>query len=280
MSMDTPKDNREQTLIYKSIGSRDIALTFLPPLNFVYEYAPVYFIIPGGGWHMESREDMLDFSSVSVEALRENGFAAVSIDYRVSVEDGIEIEEIISDCCDAARYISHFAQVLKINPDTFVVSGHSAGGHLALMLAYAPHDLFRKDSVLTDDFKVVAAAPLSAPTILYSDGIEQTLNIDTSRNNIFRTDNTEARRKKASPYTYVSADSPPTILCSGTSDRIVFPNSSELVHKRLSEYGVRSELVLSVCAGHCYEQMHDGIIPSPSREEIQQIITDFILNTI
>ena len=111
MEVNTPKDNNEQALIYKSVKNKDIALTFLPPLNAIYEYAPVYFIIPGGGWHNETRESMLDFSTSSVLQLRKNGFAAAAIDYRVSKEVGIGIEEIISDCFDAARYISHFARI-------------------------------------------------------------------------------------------------------------------------------------------------------------------------
>lgn len=278
MNIHTPLGNGEQILIYKSVGKREIMLTFLPPINALYESAPVYFIIPGGGWYSESRESMLDFSASSVEALRRNGFAAVSIDYRVAAEDGIGIEETISDCFDAARYISHFARALKINPDKLVVSGHSAGGHLALMLAYAPHDMFRKDSALTDDFTVVLAAPLSAPTILYRDDVEQTLNFNDEP--AFKNDNSLIFKKKVSPYTYVSSESPATILCSGTSDRAVFSNSSELLYRRLKENGVKSKLVLSVCGGHCFEQMHDGIVPSPSREEIQQIITEFILNNI
>lgn len=278
MNTDIPKNNFEQDLIYKSIGNRDIALTFLPPLKNVYKYAPVYFVIPGGGWYSESRESMIDFSAVSINALRKRGFAAVSIDYRTAAEEGIGLEETISDCFDAARYISHFAQILKVDPNRLIVSGHSAGGHLALMTAYAPHDMFKSDSVLSDDFTAVLAVPLSAPTILYENELGQTLNFDTDT--VFKNDNTLLFKKKVSPYTYVSSSAPPTLLCAGTSDRIVFSNSSELLYKKLKECGVESRLILSVCGGHCFEQMHDGIVPSPSRDEIQQIITEFILKSI
>ncbi len=278
MGFDIPVNNDEQILIYKTAGSRKIALTFLPPVNSVYEYAPVYIIIPGGGWHTESRDDMLDFSKVSVQILRESGFAAVSIDYRVSDEDGIAMEEIISDCFDAARYISHFREVLKIDSDKFVVSGHSAGGHLCLMLAYAPHDMFTKDSVLCDEFSVVSAAPISAPTILYNTDPEPTIGINID--GAFKGCDTDTMRKKTSPYNYVSPKAPATILCTGTSDRVVYSNSSELLYKRLIENNAVSKLVLSVGGGHCFEQMHDGIVPSPSRDEIQEIIAEFIKNNV
>ena len=278
MGISIPEDSRERILIYKSVGDRNIELSFLPPLVNVYEYAPVYFIISGGGWHFESKDSMLDFSAKSVEILRKNGFAAVSIDYRVSTEEGVGIEEIISDCFDAARYISHYSETLKIDPQKFVVSGHSAGGHLALMLAYAPHDMFRSGSVYEDDFKVITAAPLSAPTILYDHADEKTLNINLEQ--IFKNDTTGLLPKKASPYTYVSSGSPRTILCAGTSDRLVFCNSSELLYKNLTDNGVECEIILSLGGGHCFEQMHEGFVPLPGREEIQQIIADFILDGI
>lgn len=278
MNFDIPKNNKEQTLVYKVIGERKIALTFLPPIKEIYKLSPVYFIIPGGGWHEESRESMLDFSALSVQSLRCAGFAAVSIDYRVSDEQGVTMEEIISDCFDAARYISHFSEILKIDPYKFAVSGHSAGGHLSLMLAYAPHDMFISDSVLSDDFSVAVAAPMSAPTILYTENIEPTLGLNADH--AFRGNNTYVTRKKTSPYTYVSYKSPPTVLCAGTSDRLVYCNSSELLYKKLIENKVKCKLVLSVGGGHCFEKMHDGIIPSPSREEIQEIITSFIKKSL
>lgn len=278
MNFEIPADNRKQNLVYKAVGERKISLTFLPPTVSIYEYAPVYFLIPGGGWHMEKRSDMLDFAQISVNSLRESGFAVVSIDYRVSEEDGIAMEEIISDCFDAARYLSHFRETLKIDSDRIAVSGHSAGGHLALMLAYAPHDMFVRDSFLTDDFTIVAAAPLSPPTILYTTDEEPTLGIQTDK--AFKNCNTEEMRRKCSPYSYVSEQSPATILCAGTSDRLVYCNSSELLYKKLTENHVHCKLILSVCGGHCFEQMHDGIIPVPPYVEIQKNIVNFVKDNI
>lgn len=273
MGFDMPKDNSAQPLVYKTIGDRKLELTFLPPLVSVWELAPVYLVIPGGGWHMENREDMLDFSKASVKALRESGFAAVSIDYRVSPEAGVTMEEIISDCFDAARYIAHVHAVLQVDPHRIAVSGHSAGGHLALMLAYAPQELFRKGSVLEDAFSVTVAAPLSPPTVLYKTE-DATLGIQIDH--AFAGCNTEEVKQKTSPYTYVSPKCPPTVLCAGTSDRLVYCNSSELLYQKLRENGVPCKLLLSLGGGHCFEQMHDGIVPAPSREDMQTHITEFI----
>jgi len=97
MKMDIPKSKKQADLIYKSTPQRDLALTFLPPGEDVYEYAPVFFLITGGGWGVENKQDILNCMVHSVEALRMKGFAVVSIDYRVCPE-GVSVFDIITDC--------------------------------------------------------------------------------------------------------------------------------------------------------------------------------------
>lgn len=252
-------------------------MTFLLPTKKIFDQAPVYFIIPGGGWHSENRQSMIELSQISVDALRKKGFAAVAPDYRVFL-DGTHIEEAISDCFDAARYIAHFADKFQIDKNRFVLSGHSSGGHLALMLAYAPQDIFKKDSVLDDSFGVKAVMPMSPPAILYEDGMPVTHNLRYIFD-VF-TGTSLSQRREASPYDYVTPNCPPTLLSAGTSDRIVFCNSSELLFEKLQKNNVQSELILSVGGGHCFEKMHENIIPSPSMEDIQNKMTEFALEHI
>ena len=274
-----PRGNQKADLIYKKTLQKDIYLTFLPPEKDVYEKAPVYFLIPGGGWHDEERESMFGFSETSLDALRKKGFAAVSIDYRVYKDEGVVIRDIVNDCFDAVRYIAHFADILKIDPQKIVVSGHSAGAHLALMLAYAPEEKFADDKLFDDSFKVISAAAICPPTILYETN-PATSSLDLMRKGdtkAFGDNDTREERELVSPITYISKDCPPTIFCAGTSDRLVYCNSSELAYKKLKEQGVDCDLVLSLGGGHVFEQMHDNIVPKPSRDDIQKLATEFIL---
>ena len=163
-------DEGKTDVVYKKTPQRDLMLTFLSPIEKNHEKAPVYFLIPGGGWHVEDRQEMLDFSARSVQSLRNKGFAVVSIDYRVCGE-GVVMREIIADCFDAARFISHFSDKFSIDKERFVLSGLSSGGHLALMLAYAPHDSFMDSYEFSDDFTVKSVAVMSPPTILYDNKI-------------------------------------------------------------------------------------------------------------
>lgn len=273
--MDAPNGNQMSDLVYKNTPQRDLLLTFMPPINKIYEKGPIYFIIPGGGWHVEERQAMIDFSIQSVEKLRRKGFAVVSIDYRVCGE-GVVMRDIVTDCFDALRYISHFADILEVDRENFVLSGHSAGAHLALMLSYASEEDFRGDNNFDEKFNVKAVAVMSPPTILYDGGTHNLRDLS----DVFNDCDTKQERESTSPITYVDASCPPTLLCAGTSDYLVFANSSERLYEKLYECKVPCEIKLSLGGGHCFEKIHDSVEPSIRMAQIQDAIEEFILKNM
>ena len=271
MGMDVPVGAEAADLVYKRTHNRDLKLTFLPPKTRKYDKAPVYFLIPGGGWHVEDRQTMIDPSMHSVEALRNEGFAVVSIDYRV-FKDGVVMREIIADCFDAARYVAHFADKLNIDKEAFALSGHSAGAHLALMLAYATPQAFWDGYVFTDTFTVKAAAVMSPPTMLHD---ESTYHLSDSDDLFIGEPSGE--KERTSPISYVTADSPPTFLSAGTRDELVFAVSSEKLYQKLLHCGVSAELLLSIGGGHSFEKVDEGVEPTLSLEDVQNEIARFVL---
>lgn len=120
MIYDIPHDNKTQDLIFKTVGGCSLELTFLPPLLEIYEAAPIYFIITGGGWFEESRAAMLGFSADSVQELRNKGFAVVSPDYRTYAQAGVKMEDIISDCFDASGIYHIFLMCLRWTQRSFL----------------------------------------------------------------------------------------------------------------------------------------------------------------
>ena len=156
------------------------------------------------------------------------------------------------------------------------MSGHSAGGHLALMLAYAPQNLFTKDSVLDDTFGVSAVMPMSPPTILYEKDVPMTSVLSI----LPELEPTPEIAHRVSPYDHITQNCPPTLTSAGTSDRLVFCNSSELLYKKLLENNVEAELMLSLGGGHLFEKMHVNIEPSPTMEDIQNEMIKFALKHI
>ena len=261
-------------ITYKRIGKTELKLTFLPPEKAMYKEAPLYFIIPGGGWHAESRQSMLDFSEKSVSILRKHGFAVVSIDYRVTENGAANIYDILEDCFDALSYVCDNAQELGTDSGNVILSGHSAGAHLALMLSYCSPERFSQNR---KSYTVKGVASMSAPTVLYDNS---THNLSKSVAALFRNCDYDKAAKETSPVEYVTKDCPPTLLCAGTSDYLVFSKSSEILYKKLLENNVEADIILSICGGHCYEKVHDNIEPSVELDEIQSRIADFALKCI
>ena len=274
--------DKEQTLIYKKVGDREIPMLYYPPIQKVFDRAPVYLIIPGGGWRSANAEAMVGFSLVSATALRKRGWAVVSLSYRYVSNDDVTLDDIISDCMDAGRYLTHFADELEINPHKIVTSGHSAGGHLALMMAYAPHRAFVADSpfdALRDEFTVVATAPLSAPTILYNDEAGYYPDgfpfLD-----VFPKDLPErefaAVRHRDGPFDYITPASVPTLLVCGTHDDLVFAENSTRFYEKCRTVGAPCRVLYSHFGGHCFEPMVEGRDSFVNFEQVQHHLIDFV----
>ncbi len=276
-----PQDGTAQELIYKTVNDRPLELSFRPPTRQVYDRAPVYFLIPGGGWHSETRASMLDFSRLSAAVLREQGFAVVGVDYRVtSTAPGTTIDDEVSDVMDAARYLAHHADTLGIDSRRLVTSGHSAGGHLALMLALAPHDRFRRDSVLTDDFTVAACAAISPVAFLYAGGDCPTPMFSDADGLYAGGVYDDAAAHRCSPYDYITADSVPTLFVHGTHDQLVNFDNSRVSYRRGVQLGAAFELVTPQNGGHGLESRVEGAHTYPSFDTVQRLIAAWITGAI
>lgn len=277
----SPQGNTAQELIYKTVNGHPLELSFRPSTRQIYDRAPVYFLIPGGGWHSETRASMLDFSRLSAALLREQGFAVVGVDYRVtSTAPGTTIDDEVSDVMDAARYLAHHADVLGIDSRRLVTSGHSAGGHLALMLALAPHDLFRRDSVLNDDFGVAACAAISPVAFLYAGGDCPTPMFFDSNGLYSGGVYDDAAAHRCSPYDYINADSAPTLFIHGTHDQLVNCDNSRVSYRRGLQLGADFELLTPQNGGHGLECRVEGETTYPSFDTAQRLIAAWVTGIV
>ena len=270
-----PLWNDKQTdYVYKVTPQRDLQLTFVPPNQPVYDKAPLYFVLPGGGWYVEERLGMLNYAKVSVGALLDAGFAVVAADYRVTTE-GIFVADIIEDCLDALRFCAHHADEWGVDRDKFFISGHSAGAHLALMTGMVTED-FRSAQSHTDPYTVRGIAPMSPITDLTD---EDAMRFEHGY--LFpEGGDTEAERLRVSPITYAAADTPDTLLIAGTSDYHVLPRHSEKLFDKLVEKGANTRLMYSIAGGHGFEPMHYGVEPQPGMDGVQEEIVKFILERV
>lgn len=93
------------------------------------ERRPLVVFIHGGYWRALGREH----SGFAAPALAAQGIALAAPDYRLAPD--ASITEIIGDCRRAIAFLWHNAERLGIDRSRIVVTGSSAGGHLAAAMA-------------------------------------------------------------------------------------------------------------------------------------------------
>jgi acetyl esterase/lipase len=109
---------------------------YLPPGRST---APLVVIVPGGGWESADRSGLGPLA----DALADAGLMAVTITYRTGT-DQARFPVPAEDIACAVRFASTRAMEAGIDAHPLVLAGHSAGAHLAAVVALAP-DLVRGD---------------------------------------------------------------------------------------------------------------------------------------
>lgn len=115
---------------------------------------PVIMFIHGGCWY--SAYDIAHTRFLT-QSLAAEGFAVWSVEFRRIGDVGGGWPGSFDDIAAAGEYLLALAPKYNLDLSTFIVSGHSAGGHLAMWYANRP-DRFRQDTSL-DPTAVVALAP-------------------------------------------------------------------------------------------------------------------------
>jgi arylsulfatase A len=114
-------------LIYAQSGERRMQLDLWRPK--AKKPLPAIICIHGGGWFKGERSAMANLA----QALAAKGYVTVTISYRLSGE--AKFPAAIQDCKAAVRFLRANAAKFGIQSDVIGVTGLSAGGHLAALLA-------------------------------------------------------------------------------------------------------------------------------------------------
>lgn len=173
------------------------------------EIKPLLVFFYGGSW---SSGDKADYA-FAAKAYASQGFVVGLPDYRLSPQ--VHFPVFIEDAAAAVAKARAEAVRYGADPDRIVLAGHSAGGHIALMLALDPQWL-KAAGVPAKAIKGVTA--LSAPTDFYP----------------FTNPNARAaldgpHPELTQPLHFARADAPPLWLGTGTDDVTVKPRNSRVL---------------------------------------------------
>lgn len=223
-------------------------ITYLTANNFeakldVYSRAdmqtpqPTIIYIHGGGWTGGAKETQL----FNLLPYLEMGWNAVNVEYRLARVS--QAPAAVEDCLCALRWVIRNAKQYGFDTTKLVVSGGSAGGHLALMTGITPASAgLDRQCPGTEDLKVAA--------IVNWYGITDVADLLDGENMktyavqwLGSMPNRVEIAKRVSPLTYVRAGLPPIISIQGDADPVVPYSHSVRLKQALEKAGVAHELV-------------------------------------
>lgn len=229
-------------LPYKKIGDKELQLHVFEPEGFkAGDKRACYLIIHGGGWTGGTPQRMYPFAAHYAKL----GLVGISMQYRLhSAKMGVSVFDCVKDARSAVRYIRAHAAELGIDPQKIIVSGGSAGGHLAAATA-----LFDNVNEESDDLKV---SPVPNAMVLLFPVI------DTSKEGYGNAKIGE-RWQELSPVHHVHPDVPPTIIFHGTGDTVTPFAGAKAFHEAMLKAGNRCELDVNEGGVHGYLMRDKGL---------------------
>lgn len=181
---------------------------------------PLVVWIPGIDWKTATPADC------PLDWLVDRGYVVASVGYRTS--DAAVFPAALDDCRSVIAALQRDAELWGIDPTRVCVVGAAAGGHLAVLAAYAEPAA-----------DVTAACAVAAPTHLPSLGAVHDRGTSPA-SRLVGGPLPELREAAlaASPLVHVSADDPPTLLIYGRTDAATPLDQAVRLEKALAAAGV------------------------------------------
>ena len=212
---------------------------------------PTLVFYHGGGWIGGTKES----SFMSVMPWLEMGWNVVNVEYRMARVS--LAPAAVEDAQCALRFVVSQAQNYGIDVNRIVLSGESAGGHLALAVGMIPGSAGFTSACAGGGFTAADLAVPKAAAIINWYGITDLNDMLAGPNArayaiqwLGAMPNRDAVAKSVSPITYVRRDLPPILSIQGDADPIVPYSQNVRLHDALAKAGAKADLFTLPGAGH------------------------------
>lgn len=233
-------------ITYSTASNTDLKLDLYLPKNRSAP-RPTLVLFHGGGWVAGQKERNVLFL-LPYLAL---GWSAVNVEYRMA--SNAPVPAAVEDCRCALRWITYHAKEHNLDPSTFVLTGTSAGGHLALITGMLPANSIFDRQCPTDSstrWKDASEPPLKVAAIVNWFGITDVAElIDGPKAKHYALewfgsmDNRKDLARQVSPISYVRAGLPPIITIHGDEDDVVPYDQAVRLHAALDKVGAPNRLI-------------------------------------
>ncbi len=218
-------------------------LDVILPKNPTGAKVPGVIVFHGGGWVHTGKETA--YNTLCLPYL-ERGFVVANVEYRVAPQ--ATAPAAVTDALDATRWFFKHAREYHVDTKRIVVTGGSAGGHLALMVGVSP--------------KSAHLGPVSpVAAVIDGYGITDAVELLNGPHRQFWADEwipagpqrVELARR-VSPLAYIRHHLPPIFIAQGADDHTVPLEQSIRLHDALDLDGVPNEFVIVPNARHGFDR--------------------------
>jgi acetyl esterase/lipase len=198
---------------------------------------PTVIYMHGGFWAAGAKEASL----MSLMPWMEMGWNVVNVEYRLARV--ALAPAAVEDCLCALRFINNQAKTYDIDTTRLVLTGESAGGHLALTTGIIPETAgLDRECAGAALPKVAAIINWYGITDVY-DVIEGPHRANAAMQWFGSLPNREDLSRRVSPLTYVRSGLPPILTVHGDADTTVPYQHAVRLHEALNKAGVTNQLV-------------------------------------
>jgi acetyl esterase/lipase len=208
---------------------------------------PTLILFHGGGWVAGQKErnvfQLLPYLSL--------GWAVMNVEYRMAYNS--LAPAAVEDCLCALRWVASHAKQYSFDTSRIVLTGGSAGGHLALITGMLPAESPLYRQCPTDEsvrWKEGTEPRVRVAAIVNWYGITDVADLLEGPNAkhyalewFGSLGNREELAQVVSPITYVRAGLPPVISVHGDEDDVVPYTQAVRLHAALDKVGVPNQLV-------------------------------------
>lgn len=266
----------ERDVAYLSPGRKEKLDLYLPADRPKAARSPAVVIIHGGGWSGGDKSSSREFNIGTT--LAKAGYVCASVEY---LKEGAgRWPTNLYDCKNAVRFLRANAKLYQVDGDHIGVIGGSAGGHLALMVAYTSgvKGLTPEAPYPGVSDRVQACVDMYGVTDLLT---RQATDTDGTPNGKLRDaglfsdkrEESSDKWKLASPVCHVSRTCPPTLILHGLADTTVDREQSMELDRKLSEQGVERRLILIPGVGHTFDLQQWQRKPLP--QDLRPVVVGF-----
>jgi acetyl esterase/lipase len=226
------KDLPQQTFLNVHYGKDTLQVMdiYLPKDRSV-THTKSLILIHGGGWNSGSKAEFSTY--IDSFKMRLPDYAIFNLNYRL-VSSGNYFPTQETDVKAAVDFIAGNAENYHIHKDKFVLLGVSAGAHLSLLQAYK-----------YSSPKIKAVVDYFGPTDLvamYNNPWHPLVPLALQMITGTSPQKNKVLFESSSPISFITPQSPPTLIMHGGKDEIVDVSQSKLLADKLKAAGVKHQL--------------------------------------